>query len=76
VDGKPALGAVVVPKGAATLDAEQLRNDARQRLSAYKVPARWLVLASDDEMPRTAGGKIDRAALAELVRSGTAGQPR
>jgi acyl-CoA synthetase (AMP-forming)/AMP-acid ligase II len=58
------VGAAVVCHG---LTAEQLRSSARQLLSAFKVPTVWLVLESDDDLPRGATGKVDTRRLRELL---------
>jgi acyl-CoA synthetase (AMP-forming)/AMP-acid ligase II len=58
------VGAAVVCHG---LTAEQLRSSARQLLSAFKVPTVWLVLESDDDLPRGATGKVDTRWLRELL---------
>ncbi len=68
--GVPALGAAVVPQGSSGIDERHLDEEARRLLSAFKVPARWRVLDNADQVPRTPGGKIDRAALAALLQSG------
>ncbi|MET7403574.1 amino acid adenylation domain-containing protein [Dactylosporangium sp. NPDC005572] len=47
-----------------TADPAALRSFAAQRLPAHMVPAVVVVL---DALPRTAGGKVDRAALPEPV---------
>ncbi|MGH3264133.1 MAG: long-chain fatty acid--CoA ligase, partial [Trebonia sp.] len=57
--------AVVSEKG--RLTAEQLRDSARKLLSAFKVPTVWLLLASDDDVPRGATGKIDIRRLREML---------
>jgi acyl-CoA synthetase (AMP-forming)/AMP-acid ligase II len=68
VDG--AVGAVVVTR--APLDA--LVAATRKRLSAFKVPTRWLVTPSADSVPMTATEKVDKRALQELLaREGTGG---
>ena len=41
-------------------DADELRAALRKRLSAYKVPQRFLRLA-DDEVPMLSSGKLDAA---------------
>jgi acyl-CoA synthetase (AMP-forming)/AMP-acid ligase II len=55
------------------LTAEQLRACARTVLSAFKVPTVWLLLDSDDDLPRGGTGKVDvrrlRTMLAEADRS-------
>jgi acyl-CoA synthetase (AMP-forming)/AMP-acid ligase II len=68
-DGADTVGALVV--SSAPLD--ELVADARARLSAFKVPTRWLVTESADDVPMTATAKVDKAALQELLsRKGTA----
>ena len=47
--------------------AAELRRWARERLPSASVPRRWHTLP---ELPRTAGGKIRRVAVADLVMSG------
>ncbi|ORW50067.1 AMP-binding protein [Mycobacterium paraense] len=59
------VGAAVVCDGALT--ADQLRAAARELLSAFKVPTVWLVLESDDDVPRGATGKVDTKRLRELL---------
>jgi acyl-CoA synthetase (AMP-forming)/AMP-acid ligase II len=60
-----AVGAVVI--GGATVD--DLRSAARKLLSSFKVPTVWLLLDSDDAVPRGTTGKVDvrrlRAMLAD-----------
>ncbi|MEB4210592.1 class I adenylate-forming enzyme family protein [Mycobacterium sp. 94-17] len=58
------VGAVVVCRG---LTGEQLRASARTVLSAFKVPALWLVLRSDDDLPRGGTGKVDTHRLREML---------
>ncbi|HZP29471.1 MAG TPA: long-chain fatty acid--CoA ligase, partial [Acidimicrobiia bacterium] len=58
--------AVVVPRDAAHPPAlESLRAHAREHLAAYKLPEDLLVVES---LPLTPGEKVDRRALAGLVR--------
>ncbi|WP_204806789.1 class I adenylate-forming enzyme family protein [Mycobacterium riyadhense] len=59
------VGAAVV--GRRALSAEQLSQDARTLLSAFKVPTVWLVLESDDDVPRGPTGKVDWRRLRELL---------
>ncbi len=51
------VGAAVVCDTATTLD--QLRTQARKLLSSFKVPTAWLLVDSDDAIPRGATGKVD-----------------
>jgi acyl-CoA synthetase (AMP-forming)/AMP-acid ligase II len=60
------VGAAVVGDG---LAVERLRTQARQVLSSFKVPAVWLLLESDDDVPRGATGKVDVRRLRELLAS-------
>jgi len=69
VDG--AVGAVVISRMA----AEELREAARKRLSAFKVPTVWLAVDSDDAVPRKATGKVDVPQLRELLRDATGPHP-
>jgi fatty-acyl-CoA synthase len=54
--------AFVVPAAGVTIDPAQLRAFAAQRLAAFKVPRTVAVV---DALPRTALGKVQRAALRE-----------
>ena len=67
----PDLGEVVaagvVPRPGTAPEAEALRDWAREKLSAYKLPRRVLVL---DELPRTPLGKVQKAELAKLFGGG------
>ena len=65
VDG--AVGAVVISH----LAVDELRDAARTRLSAFKVPTVWLAVDSDDRVPRKATGKADVPKLRELLREAT-----
>ena len=58
------VGAAVVGRG---LTAEQLHASARELLSAFKVPTVWLLLESDDDLPRGATGKVDTRRLREML---------
>ncbi len=60
------VGAAVVCRDHA-LTAEQLRGSARKLLSAFKVPTVWLVLGSDDDVPRGGTGKPDTHRLREML---------
>jgi acyl-CoA synthetase (AMP-forming)/AMP-acid ligase II len=59
------VGAVVTASGDADPDPKVLTDWCRERLAAFKVPARIDVLA---EIPRTPTGKIQRRKVAELVQ--------
>ena len=46
---------------------EQLRTAARKLLSSFKVPTVWLLVDSDDDVPRGGTGKVDVAKLREML---------
>src|ERR1700742_4694063 len=60
------VGAVVVCDTAAHT-AGQLRTAARKLLSSFKVPTMWLLVDSDDAIPRGSTGKVDARRLRELL---------
>lgn len=60
------VGAVVVCDTAAST-AEQLRGSARKLLSSFKVPTMWVLVDSDDTIPRGPTGKVDARRLRELL---------
>ena len=60
------VGVVVVCDTAATT-AEKLRASARAALSSFKVPTVWLLVDSDDTIPRGPTGKVDVRRLRELL---------
>jgi acyl-CoA synthetase (AMP-forming)/AMP-acid ligase II len=62
----PVVGAAVVTRE--PLAASDLHREARARLSAFKVPKRWVRLASPADVPTLATGKVDKAGLQELIR--------
>jgi acyl-CoA synthetase (AMP-forming)/AMP-acid ligase II len=70
VDGATAVGAAVLPDAGAALDLRTLAEAARQRLSAFKLPVRWVILASVDDLPKTDTGKIDKPRLRALLEAG------
>jgi acyl-CoA synthetase (AMP-forming)/AMP-acid ligase II len=65
--GQLVAAALRVPAGRG-VDAEALREQLAARLSAYKVPRRFLLLA-DDEVPLLSSGKLDRPALEARFRA-------
>jgi acyl-CoA synthetase (AMP-forming)/AMP-acid ligase II len=67
--GQLVAAAVRVPQGRDAPDADDLRAALRERLSAYKVPQRYLFLA-DDEVPMLSSGKLDARALKDRFRVG------
>jgi acyl-CoA synthetase (AMP-forming)/AMP-acid ligase II len=65
--GQVVAAALRVPSDRTAPDVGELQLALRQRLSAYKVPRRYLALA-DDEVPMLSSGKLDTAALRERFR--------
>jgi acyl-CoA synthetase (AMP-forming)/AMP-acid ligase II len=65
-----AVGAVVI--GDTTVD--HLGASARKLLSSFKVPTVWLLVNSDEDIPRGSTGKVDVRRLRELLRE--PGAPR
>jgi acyl-CoA synthetase (AMP-forming)/AMP-acid ligase II len=61
-----AVGAVVISEHS----VDHLRAEARKVLSSFKVPTVWLLVDSDDAVPRKATGKVDTRALRALLREG------
>jgi acyl-CoA synthetase (AMP-forming)/AMP-acid ligase II len=59
------VGAAVVCR---TLTVEQVRGWARNLLSAFKVPTVWLLLESDDDVPRGGTGKVEIRRLRDMLR--------
>jgi acyl-CoA synthetase (AMP-forming)/AMP-acid ligase II len=55
-----AVVALVVGRGGATLDPDELRDHCRARLAAFKVPKRVEIVPG---LPRTASGKLQRARI-------------
>jgi acyl-CoA synthetase (AMP-forming)/AMP-acid ligase II len=68
------VGAAVVCDTAATT-AEALRASARTVLSSFKVPTVWLLVDSDDTIPRGPTGKVDVRRLRELLADADSVQP-
>ncbi|MGF7235007.1 MAG: AMP-binding protein [Frankia sp.] len=65
--GQIVAAALRIPRGQQQPDPGEMRSALRSRLSAYKVPRRFLTLA-DDEVPLLSSGKLDRPALRERFR--------
>jgi acyl-CoA synthetase (AMP-forming)/AMP-acid ligase II len=63
------VGAVVVCE-TTMKSAEELRGSARELLSSFKVPKLWLLVDSDDVIPRGPTGKVDAPRLRELLADG------
>ncbi len=64
------VGAVVVCDTVANT-AEQLRGSARKLLSSFKVPTMWVLVDSDDAIPRGPTGKVDVGRLRALLADST-----
>ena len=62
-DGADAVGVLVV----SVAPLADLVTGARARLSAFKVPTRWLVTPAAGDVPTTATAKVDKAALQALL---------
>jgi acyl-CoA synthetase (AMP-forming)/AMP-acid ligase II len=60
------VGAVVVCDIAATT-ARELQGAARKVLSSFKVPTMWLLVESDDAIPRGSTGKVDVSRLRDML---------
>jgi acyl-CoA synthetase (AMP-forming)/AMP-acid ligase II len=67
IDGATTLGAAVIPSLPGVLRVARLAKEAKERLSAFKIPSRWAVLDSIDQVPRLPTGKIDTPALRALL---------
>ncbi len=65
--GEVGLAAVVARGDASALGDAALAAWARQRLARFKVPRHWRFVAA---LPRTASGKLSRAALRDAVAPG------
>jgi acyl-CoA synthetase (AMP-forming)/AMP-acid ligase II len=61
--GQRAVAALVVTDRSLTA----IRNDVKERLSAFKVPTSWLA-ATTDVAPMLASGKIDKTGLQNLLQ--------
>jgi acyl-CoA synthetase (AMP-forming)/AMP-acid ligase II len=68
------VGAVVVCN-TATTTVERLRGSARTLLSVFKVPTMWLLVGSDDAIPRGPTGKVDAQQLRNLLADANAEKP-
>lgn len=58
------VGAAVVSRA---LLVDEIRSAARELLSSFKVPTAWLLLESDNDVPRGATGKVDVRRLREML---------
>jgi len=62
--GAREVAALIVSKES----ADSVADAARARLSAFKVPALWLVVSDPEQVPMSATGKVDKQALQQLLR--------
>jgi acyl-CoA synthetase (AMP-forming)/AMP-acid ligase II len=67
--GEAEVAVAVVVDDPAARAAEGLARQARDLLSAFKLPSVWLVLARMDEVPTAATGKVDKAGLQNKLRT-------
>jgi acyl-CoA synthetase (AMP-forming)/AMP-acid ligase II len=65
-DGGDRVGAVVVCDTESTT-ARELHAAARSLLSSFKVPTVWLLLDSEDDVPRGSTGKADVQGIREML---------
>ena len=65
-EGRPVVGALVLTD----LPLETVRAGLRERLSAFKVPSRWLLTDEAAMVPVSGSGKVDKAALQRLLADG------
>jgi acyl-CoA synthetase (AMP-forming)/AMP-acid ligase II len=65
--GQLVVAVVLVPPDVTPPDPEELTSRLRNRLSAYKVPKR-LVMIDQEDVPMMSSGKLDIRALKERIR--------
>lgn len=68
VDGGEQVAALVVSRE----EVVEIERAVRARLSAFKVPTVWHVVADSGAVPSLASGKVDKARLQQLLASTTA----
>jgi acyl-CoA synthetase (AMP-forming)/AMP-acid ligase II len=66
-EGRSQIGALVVANEGVVLTA--IVDALRNRLSSFKVPARWVVTSDPGAVPLMATGKVDKAGLQRLIGS-------
>jgi acyl-CoA synthetase (AMP-forming)/AMP-acid ligase II len=64
-EGRLEVGALVVTDAS----ADAVRAAVQRRLSAFKVPTRWLVTREPELIPMLASGKVDKGALQRLLQA-------
>ncbi len=70
-DAGPQIAALVITDAS----IEEVRAAVKSRLSAFKVPTRWLLTKDSDVVPIMASGKVDKTALQGLLGSEAATAP-
>ncbi|WP_137892396.1 AMP-binding protein [Ramlibacter sp. 2FC] len=65
------LVAIVIAREGASCTEEELLKFCKKELAAYKVPARFR-MATDDELPLTTTGKVQKMKLRELLQDAPA----
>ncbi|PXW32374.1 UNVERIFIED_CONTAM: acyl-CoA synthetase (AMP-forming)/AMP-acid ligase II [Williamsia faeni] len=70
VGGAQQVGVAVVCD-TATVTVETLRGAASAMLSSFKVPTVWLLVDSDDDIPRGGTGKVPAPQLRQLLSAST-----
>jgi acyl-CoA synthetase (AMP-forming)/AMP-acid ligase II len=68
-EGAREVGAAVIAAEGRRLDVDELIGTLRQRLSSFKMPTRWLVMSTLQDIPMLSSGKVDKAALREVLAS-------
>jgi acyl-CoA synthetase (AMP-forming)/AMP-acid ligase II len=66
-EGHPQIGALVVARAGVVLT--EIVDAVRNRLSSFKVPTRWVIASDPGAVPLMATGKVDKAALQQLIGS-------
>jgi acyl-CoA synthetase (AMP-forming)/AMP-acid ligase II len=72
--GALAVAAAVVLADGSTCSVDELARDVRTRLSSFKIPTRWAIVAGDD-VPMLPTGKPDKAGVQRLFARGSAESP-
>ena len=62
------LVAIIITREGAQFNAEELKKFCKQEMAAYKVPARFR-LTTDDELPLTTTGKVQKMKLHTLLET-------
>ncbi|MDT3442445.1 class I adenylate-forming enzyme family protein [Pseudofrankia sp. BMG5.37] len=68
--GEEVCAVVVSASEAVDVDVESLAARAREQLSSYKVPTRW-ILATSAEIPTLPSGKLNRRGLHAMITDGS-----